>query len=74
MAFAKTEEVKLLKDHIEGLKKTVESQEIIDKAKDVLLRQGLSEPVAFRKIQKLAMDKQKSMRQIAEAILIAGGD
>jgi AmiR/NasT family two-component response regulator len=30
--------------------------------------------VAFRMIQKLAMDKQKSMRQIAEAILITEGE
>jgi response regulator NasT len=30
----------------------------------------LSEQEAFRKMQKLAMDKRKSMRQIAEAILL----
>lgn len=71
MAFAHAEEVELLKENVEELKMTIESQEIIDKAKEVLLRsQGLSESVAYRKIQKLAMDKQKSMRQIAEAILI----
>jgi response regulator NasT len=59
---------------VEGLKKAIESQEIIDKAKEILLRsKGLSEPEAYRKIQKLAMDKQKSMRQIAEAILVTEG-
>ena len=74
MAFAHAEEVELLKEHVEDLKKTVESREIIDKAKGVLLRsEGLSEPGAFRRIQKLAMDKKKSMRQIAEAILITEG-
>jgi two-component system, response regulator PdtaR len=31
---------------------------------------GLSEPEAFRRMQKLAMDKRKSMKQIAEAILL----
>ena len=74
MAFAHAEEVELLKEHVEDLKKSVESREIIDKAKEVLLRsQGLSGSGAFRRIQKLAMDKQKSMRQIAEAILITEG-
>jgi len=74
MALAHAEEMELLKEHVEGLKKTIESQEIIDKAKEFLQRShGLSEPVAFRRIQKLAMDKQKSMRQIAEAILISEG-
>ena len=74
MAFAHAEEVELLKEHVEDLKKTIESREIIDKAKEVLLRsEGLSESGAFRRIQKLAMDKQRSMRQIAEAILITEG-
>jgi response regulator NasT len=74
MAFARAEEVELLKKNVDVLKKGIESQEIIDRAKELLQRsKGLSEPVAFRKIQKLAMDKQKSMRQIAEAILITEG-
>lgn len=74
MTFAHAEEVELLKDHVEDLKKTVESRKIIDNAKEVLQRsKGLSEFGAFRKIQKLAMEKQKSMRQIAEAILITEG-
>ena len=74
MAFAHAEEVELLKEHVEDLKKTIESREIIDKAKGVLLRsQGLSEFGAFRRIQKLAMDKKKSMRQIAEALLLTEG-
>lgn len=74
MAFAHAEEVELLKEHVEDLKKTIESREIIDKAKRVLLRsQGLSEFGAFRRIQKLAMDKKRSMRQIAEAILLIEG-
>ena len=74
MAFARAEEVELLKENVEELKIIIESQEIIDKAKGILMRsQGLSETLAYRKIQKLAMDKQKSMRQISEAILITEG-
>jgi response regulator NasT len=74
MAFARAEEVELLKESAEELKQSIESQEIIDRAKEHLQQsQGLSEPVAFRKIQKLAMNKQMSMRQIAEAILITVG-
>lgn len=74
MAFVHAEEAEHLKKHLEVLKKAIESREIIDKAKEVLIRShGLSESDAFRKIQKLAMDKQKSMRQIAEAILITEG-
>jgi response regulator NasT len=70
LAFAHAKEVELIKVHVKSLNKTIESQAIIYKAKGVLLRtKGLSESEAFRNIQKLAMDQQKSMRQIAESIL-----
>lgn len=71
LACAHAEEVEILKEQIDDLKETLESRKIIEKAKGVLMKnQGLSEPEAFRKMQKLAMDKRKSMRQIAEAILL----
>ncbi len=71
LAFAHAEEIENLKEQVEDLKETIETRKVIEKAKGVLMRnQGLSEPEAFRKMQKLAMDKRKSMRQIAEAILL----
>jgi two-component system, response regulator PdtaR len=74
MATAHANEVKRLKADLEDLNKAIENMQIIDKAKKVLMRsKGLSESEAFRSIQKLAMDKQKSMRQIAEAIFITEG-
>jgi len=71
LAFAHAEEIEQLKEEVEELKETIESRKIIERAKGVLMRtQQLSEPEAFRRMQKLAMDKRKSMRQIAEAILL----
>lgn len=71
LAFAHSEEVESLKEQVEELKETIESRKVVEKAKGILMRaQGLSEPEAFRRMQKLAMDKRKSMRQIAEAILL----
>ena len=35
-----------------------------------LIKQGLSEQEAFRKIQKASMNNRKSMREVAEAILL----
>lgn len=71
LAFAHAAEVETLKEQVEDLKDTLESRKVIEKAKGVLMKtQGLSEPEAFRKMQKLAMDKRKSLRQIAEAILL----
>lgn len=71
LAFAHAAEVEDLKEQVEDLKETIESRKVVERAKGVLMRKhGLSEPEAFRRMQKLAMDKRKSMRQVAEAILL----
>jgi response regulator NasT len=71
LAFAHNDQIEDLKEQVEDLKETLESRKVIEKAKGVLMKShGLSEPEAFRKMQKLAMDKRKSLKQIAEAILL----
>jgi response regulator NasT len=71
LACAHAEEIEELKEQVEDLKENLETRKIIEKAKGALMRNhGLSEPEAFRRMQKLAMDKRKSMRQIADAILL----
>ncbi len=66
-------EVGELKEQLAELKGALESRKIIEKAKGMLMRNsGLSEPEAFRKIRKLAMDKRKTLKEIAEAILLTG--
>ena len=46
---------------------------LVDRAKGVLQQQlGLSEPEAFRWIQKTAMDLRLSMRQVAEGVVTHG--
>ena len=71
LAFAHNEEVEKLKEQVDDLKETLETRKFIERAKGVLMKNhGLTEPEAFRKMQKLAMDKRKSLRQIAEAILL----
>lgn len=50
----------------------LETRKLIERAKGVLMKKrGLSEPEAFREIQKQSMDRRKSMKDIAEAILLA---
>jgi signal transduction protein with GAF and PtsI domain len=49
----------------------LESRKAIERAKGIIMRQqALSEEEAFRKIQKQSMDMRKSMREIAEAIIL----
>lgn len=49
----------------------LETRKVVERAKGILMRQqNLSEEEAFRKIQKQSMDLRKSMREIAEAIIL----
>jgi response regulator NasT len=34
---------------------------------------GMDEPQVFRRLQRLAMDKRKSLRDVAEAIVLTDG-
>ncbi|RRR73260.1 MAG: response regulator [Candidatus Viridilinea halotolerans] len=53
------------------LKDRLETRKLIERAKGCLMdQQGLSEADAFRKIQQLAMNSRKTMREVAQAILL----
>lgn len=75
LASVHNHEMEELKEKVAALEGALESRKVVEKAKGVLMRTNdLSEPEAFRRMQKLAMDKRKSLRQIAEAILLTNGN
>ncbi len=50
----------------------LESRKIIERAKDILMKEGgFSGEDAYRKIQKQSMNTRRTMREIAEAIILA---
>jgi response regulator NasT len=65
-------EVSSLREEVESLRETLEARKKIEKAKGILIQKGMSEPEAYRKMQKMAMDKRKSLREVADAILMIG--
>ena len=66
-------EVSSLREEVAKLKEAQETRKLVDKAKLLLIKQGLSEPEAYRRMQKIAMDKRKSLKEVAEAILLMEG-
>lgn len=49
----------------------LESRKLIERAKGILMReQSMTEEEAFRKMQKQSMDLRKTMREIAEAVIL----
>lgn len=53
------------------IQEELESRKMVERAKGMLMRKGMTEEDAFRRIQKQAMSLRKTMRQIAEAIILA---
>jgi signal transduction protein with GAF and PtsI domain len=53
------------------IQEELEVRKLVERAKGVLMkRQGLSEEDAFKRMRKASMDSRKTMREIAEAILL----
>lgn len=72
VAIARFGEFRELEAAIGDLRETLETRKLIERAKGVLMDgQGLKEAEAFRKIQKLSMNSRKSMKEVAEAIVLA---
>ncbi len=72
VALRRFKEFRELEKEMGDLKETLEARKVIERAKGVLMDQyNMKEADAFRRIQKLSMDTRKSMREIAEAILLA---
>lgn len=59
-------------NQVSDLEERLETRKLIEKAKGVLIeKQGLSESDAYRKIQQSSMNARKTMKEVAEAILLA---
>jgi AmiR/NasT family two-component response regulator len=64
------EELTRLRDEQERLRERLEARVLLDRAKAVLMdRDGMSEPQAFRFLQKSAMDQRTRVRTIAERVI-----
>ena len=71
IALARFAEFDSMATELGDLKDTMETRKLVERAKGVLMdTQGLKEQDAFRKIQQLSMNTRKSMREIAQAILL----
>jgi two-component system, response regulator PdtaR len=72
IALSRFKEFRVLEREAQNLRDTLETRKLVERAKGILMdTQDLKEAEAFRKIQKLSMNTRKSMREIAEAILLA---
>jgi two-component system, response regulator PdtaR len=73
VAISRHQQLRALTGEVADLSERLETRKLLDRAKGKLqTEQGLTEPEAFRWIQKTSMDRRTTMRAVAEAVL--GGD
>ena len=72
IATSRFSEFRIMQQEVQDLQNALETRKLVDRAKGILMdTQGMSEADAFRKIQKMSMNTRKSMREVAEAIILA---
>jgi len=72
VALARFGEFRTLRSELQDVREALTVRKLVERAKGLLMEtQGLKEAEAFRRIQKLSMDTRKSMKDVAEAILLA---
>lgn len=76
IALARHEQILALESEVADLADRFETRKLVDRAKGLLnQRMGLSEPEAFRWIQKASMDRRLTMAEVSKAIIEQlGGD
>ncbi|HEY7985153.1 MAG TPA: ANTAR domain-containing protein, partial [Ktedonobacterales bacterium] len=71
IALARFQEYRDMAGKVSDLEERLATRKVVEQAKGLLMqKQGLTEQEAFRRIQKLSMNNRKSMREVAEAILL----
>jgi response regulator NasT len=72
IAIARFEEFEELDREVSDLENKLDARKTVDRAKGILMDQyGLKEQDAFRRIQVQSMNTRKTMREIADAIILA---
>ncbi len=70
IAISRHAQMKSLETEVADLYERLETRKIIDRAKGILMKaMNLSEPESFAWIQKTAMDRRISMKQVAQAVI-----
>ena len=70
IAISRHRQMKSLESEVADLYDRLETRKLIDRAKGILMKaMNLSEPESFNWIQKTAMDRRISMKQVAQAVI-----
>src|SRR5690606_39114250 len=75
VAASRFAELRELEREVEGLNERFETRKLVDRAKGILMdKHSMTDPEAFRWIQRAAMDRRTTMKQVAVVILDTLGE
>ncbi|WP_108638134.1 ANTAR domain-containing response regulator [Mycobacterium rhizamassiliense] len=75
LAISRFSEISALEQEVATLSERLETRKVVERAKGLLqVKQGMTEPEAFKWIQRAAMDRRTSMKRVAEVVLETLGD
>ena len=70
IAISRHTQMRSLADEVADLHERLETRKVIDRAKGILMKAlNLSEPEAFSWIQRAAMDRRLTMKEVAQAVI-----
>lgn len=70
LAVTRFSEISALEQEVASLGDRLETRKLVERAKGLLQsKQGMSEPEAFKWIQRAAMDRRTTMKRVAEVVL-----
>jgi response regulator NasT len=73
IAMARFETMQATAQEAYKLRHQLETRELIDAAKKILMATGLTEAEAYNRLQMTAREKRSTMREVAEAVIMVGG-
>lgn len=72
IAMVRFQEFRSMRQEADNLRQALEDRKLIERAKGLLMkRAGLDEPEAFRRLQKMARDKNQKLVEIAQIVITA---
>jgi response regulator NasT len=70
LAVSRFSEITTLEREVATLSDRLETRKLVERAKSLLqTKQGMTEPEAFKWIQRAAMDRRTTMKRVAEVVL-----
>ena len=70
VAISRYEQIRALEKEVGTIRDQFETRKLVDRAKSLLItKMNLTEPEAFRWIQKTSMDRRLSMREVSDTII-----